>query len=138
VADRPFRLRTCRSIQEQVSAFLDDEVDHDDAVDIARHVSGCEACAAELEQVREAREALRALPTLRAPKGLSQPPEPVRPRRSAMAALTLTAAILAGAAAFAAGEGKGGDIVPPVDDFVIDHVNNTGGDPILTPVRVDR
>lgn len=138
MADHPFRLRTCRSIQEQLSAFLDDEVENSDAVDIARHVSRCEACAAELEEVREAREALRALPTLQAPQGLSEPPAELgRRHRPALTALSLAAAILTGVAVFAAGEERG-DVVPPVDDFVVDHVNNTGGDPIMTPVRLDR
>lgn len=136
MADRPFRLRTCHSVQEQLSAFLDDEVDNSDAVDIARHVSRCDVCAGELEEVRIARSALRSLPSLRAPEGLAEPPAPER-HRSALTALGLTAAILAAVAVFAAGE-ETGDIVPPVDDFVIDHVNNTGGDPIMTPVRLDR
>ena len=38
---------------------------------------------------------------------------------------------------FAAG-GPSGEVVPPVDDLVVDHVTNTGGDFVLTPVRVER
>lgn len=137
MADQPFRLRTCRSIREQLSAFLDDEVSDADALDIARHVSRCDPCAAELEGVRLARDAVRSLPTLKPPPALvSHPQQPPRQRRP-LVLLGIAGAVAATGMIFAAGGGTG-DVVPPVDDLVVDHVNNTGGDLLLTPVRVEK
>lgn len=137
MVDGSFRLRGCRSIREQLSAFLDDEVSDSDAVNIARHVSRCDDCAGELEDVRLARDAVRALPALLPPHQLRGGPAPSRPTRRRRVALALVAGGLAAVGVFAAG-GTRGEIVPPVDDLVIDHVNTTGGDPLLTPVRVGR
>ena len=131
-----FRLRTCRSVREQLSAFLDDEVADADAMDISRHVARCEDCASELEDVRLAREAVRALPSLHAPASLAEPPPLERGRRP-LVLLGAAAAILGAVTIFAAG-GPSGEVVPPVDDLVVDHVTNTGGDFVLTPVRVER
>ena len=136
MVERPFRLRTCRSIREQLSAFLDDEVADADAMDISRHVARCEDCASELEDVRIARDAVRALPPLHAPAALAQPPL-ATPRRRPLALLGAAGALVGAAAVFVAG-GTGGEVVPPVDDLVVDHVTNTGGDFVLTPVRVER
>ena len=132
-----FRLRTCRSIRDQLSAFLDDEVADADAMDISRHVARCEDCAIELEDVRLARDAVRALPPLHAPAALAQPPVPTASRRRPLVLLGAAGASIGVAAIFAAG-GPSGEVVPPVDDLVVDHVTNTGGDFILTPVRVER
>ncbi len=51
----------------RLSAFLDDELDDQDALAAARHLAGCTRCFAELEALRTTREAVRRLPSLQAP-----------------------------------------------------------------------
>jgi anti-sigma factor RsiW len=52
---------------DRLSAFLDDELDDDTAIVVARHLAGCARCLGELEGLRATRDALRALPLLHAP-----------------------------------------------------------------------
>jgi anti-sigma factor RsiW len=52
---------------DRLSAFLDDELDDDTALVVARHLAGCARCHGELEGLRATRDALRALPLLHAP-----------------------------------------------------------------------
>jgi anti-sigma factor RsiW len=137
MADQPFRLRTCRSVREQLSAFLDDEVSDADAVDIARHVSRCEACAAELEGIRLARDAVRSLPSLKPPARLFGSPQQSPRHRRPLILLGIVGGVALAGTIFAVG-GETGQVVPPVDDLVVDHVTNTGGDLLLTPVRVEK
>lgn len=50
-----------------LSAFLDDELDDEAALELTHHVHACTSCRAELEAIRETRSALRRLPALQAP-----------------------------------------------------------------------
>ncbi|MDX1659678.1 MAG: zf-HC2 domain-containing protein [Nitriliruptorales bacterium] len=56
--------------EARLSAFLDDELPDDDALDVTRHLVACELCFAELETIRVARSAVRDLPHLEPPEGL--------------------------------------------------------------------
>lgn len=130
-----------RHEEDRLSAFLDDELPEDDALDVTRHLASCDRCMDELEDVRLTREALRGLPNLDPPEALFSDAvaaaslDRVRWRRT----VRLTAASLAGTAliataAFAAGGEGDGTVVPPVEMFVVDHVVRVGGGPVITPV----
>jgi anti-sigma factor RsiW len=120
-----------------LSAFLDDELDDATALELTRHVSRCGACQDELEALRATRSALRGLPTVQAPVLTRE----VRPfpivrswSRRVLAGSCLVAAALAlGAAAYVAG-GDGGEIVPPVERFLLDHLARTGEGPVPAPL----
>lgn len=121
----------------RLSAFLDDELSDDAALALARHVDGCGWCRHELEALRATRSALRGLPALQAPVLTSEVRSLRRVRtwsRRVVAISGLTAAALAlGAAAYVAG-GDGGEVVPPVERFLLDHLARTGDGPVPAPL----
>jgi anti-sigma factor RsiW len=126
---------------ERLSAFLDDELGDDDALQVTRHLADCDRCLGELEELRAARSMLRGLPNLDPPAAIFSDAVAAaslermrwsRTVRVASAALAGTALI--SAAAFAAGADDGGTVVPPVEMFVVDHVVRVGGGPMITPV----
>lgn len=121
----------------KLSAFLDDELADDAALAVTRHVMGCGACRAELEALRSTRSALRALPAIQAPVLTSEVRSLRRVRtwsRRVVAISGLTAAALAlGAAAYVAG-GDVGEVVPPVERFLLDHLARTGDGPVPAPL----
>lgn len=129
---------------DRLSAFLDDELAEDQALEVARHVARCEKCQDELEAIRAARHALRGLPNLRPPDLLFEQAvasagaldRRSRALRIGVAAVAGTAIV--GMAAFMAGQDDAGTVVPPVDIYVVDHVVQFGGGPVLTPVDLDR
>ncbi len=130
----------------RLSAFLDDELDEDQALAVARHAATCDRCTTELDDLRSMRTALRSLPAV------GQPPlmifreavvtaeaAAVRRRRvlRQSAGAGLTAAAMATAVWFA-GAGEDGTVVPPMDRFVADHVVRVDHGPMLTPVDLGR
>ena len=123
---------------ERLSAFLDDELDEELALRVARHLHTCQPCLDALGELRFARDALRRLPDLQAPV-LTAEARPDRPNvrrvsRTAMvtSATTLVLALLGGTV-YALG-GDDGDVEPEVDLFLVDHVARTGGGPVPPPV----
>ncbi len=54
--------------EEQLSAYLDGELDARHAETVERHLSTCDSCAALLEELRETRALLSALPTQAPPR----------------------------------------------------------------------
>ena len=122
---------------QRLSAFLDDELAEADALALTRHVAGCGRCRQELEQLRATRCALRGLPSVQAPVLTRE----VRPfpsvrwwSRRVLATSALAAAAFAlGAAAYVAG-GDGGEVVPPVERFLLDHLARTGEGPVPAPL----
>jgi anti-sigma factor RsiW len=123
----------------RLSAFLDDELPDDQALALTRHVTACEHCYAELEGLRSAREALRRLPRLQAPvltSGIAARrvwrQRLVRRARLAAAAAVVPAAVLG--VVYLAGAESPGDVVPPTDRFLVEHVARTGGGVVSTPV----
>lgn len=137
-------MRDARHPDDRLSAFLDDELAEADAIEVARHVAACSSCQDELDALRATRDALRRLPAVPAPSSLlSEVPTAAdarerRGRRVAVAAVCASVGVsgLLGAA-FVAG-GQQGDVMPPVEVFVVDHVVRTGGGPVLTPVSFER
>jgi anti-sigma factor RsiW len=142
-------LRPPRHEDDRLSAFLDDELSDEDALVVTRHLAGCDRCLSELEDIRSARSLLRGLPNVDPPAGMLHDVSVLavhdhhafghhalgRTTRGLIAALLATAAL--GAAAFAAGADENGTVVPPIDEFVVDHVLRVDG-PILTPVDLGR
>jgi anti-sigma factor RsiW len=122
----------------ELSAFLDDELSDVAALGLTRHVSGCRRCRQELEALRVTRSALRGLPEVQAPILTSEARPPRRVRtwsRRVVAVSTLSAAALAlGAAAYVAGGEGGGEVVPPVERFLLDHLARTGDGPVPAPL----
>lgn len=129
---------------EKLSAFLDDELDEPEASHVTRHLATCDSCLAELDGLREARAALRGLPDIPAPSSLFAAVPDVaaeagsrdRGRRAAAGVAVGLGVVLA--AAFVLGESQPGEVVPPVDVVVVDHVARTGGGPVIQPVVLDR
>ena len=124
----------------RLSAFLDDELDDDTALEVTRHLRVCDPCLQELESLRATRDALRRLPALQAPVLTSE----VRPDRAAVRRLSRTAmagcalaliVALLGGTAWVVGDDDG-DVVPPVEMFLVDHVARTGGGPVPGPVEL--
>lgn len=122
---------------ERLSALLDDELEDDEALEVTRHVGGCDHCLAELERIREARGALRELPLVTPPgdyhADVLATPQTVaasgtgwsRIRR--MVAAAAASVVLVAAAAFLAGGEPSGTVKPPVEVFVVDHVARDSG-----------
>lgn len=130
-----------RHARERLSAFLDDELEEQQALEVARHLARCDACLEELEEIRAARAALRRLPDLHPPASLFTDAVAratcthVRRQRGLRVALSALGAWLAlGTVAFVAGAEARGTVTPPVDLFVVDHVTRFGGGPMITPV----
>lgn len=129
---------------ELLSAFLDDELDEPDASQVTTHLATCDTCLAELDGLRQARAALRGLPDIPPPSSLfaaipdvaAQAGSRDRGRRAATGVAAGLAALLT--AAFVLGESQPGEVVPPVDVVVVDHVVRTGGGPVIQPVVLDR
>lgn len=129
-----------------LSAFLDDELDDGTATSVARHLVGCPECADELEQLRSARNALRGLPDVALPatvlEHVARAARDVergrrRQRRRMLASAGALGAVVAVlAAAFAMGA-PAGDVTPPVEVFVVDHVVQHGGGPMIVPVDLN-
>lgn len=123
----------------ELSSFLDDELDDARSLSLTRHVTGCGWCRAELEALRATRSALRGLPAIQAPVLRREVRPLVRVRtwsRRVVAFVGVSAATLAlGAAAYVAGgEGGGGEVVPPVERFLLDHLARTGDGPVPAPL----
>jgi anti-sigma factor RsiW len=121
----------------KLSAFLDDELGESAALALTRHVTDCVRCRSELEALRATRTALRGLPAIQAPVLTSEVRSLRRVRtwsRRVVAISGLSAAALAlGAAAYVAG-GDPGEVVPPVERFLLDHLARTGEGPMPAPL----
>lgn len=120
-----------------LSAFLDDELDDDRALEVARHAADCEPCLQELEALRATRTALRRLPDLQAPvltgevrAGSGMVRTLSRRVRWASAVVVVVSALVG--AAYLVGDEDG--VVPPAELFLVDHVARTGGGPVPAPV----
>lgn len=128
---------------ELLSAFLDDELREADALRVTRHLDGCAVCLAELDGLRDARAALRGLPDIALPASMfASVPQVAATAESSVRSRVAVAGVAVGVAAllttaFVLGE-QTGDVVPPVDVVVVDHVARTGGGPVIQPVDLPR
>lgn len=119
---------------ERLSAFLDDELDDDLALRVTRHLRACQPCIDTLEELRFTRDALRRLPGLQAPVLTAEAlPDRTTVRRVSRTAVFTGAVtmvmVLLGGTVYALG-GNDGDVEPPVEMFLVDHVARTGGGPV--------
>lgn len=116
----------------ELSAFLDDELRDERATAVARHVTGCERCFGDLQALRTTRAALRDLPRLQAPVlATGAPPARRRPsRRVRVVAVLCALPVLAAGVAYAVGGDRAGEVVPPVERFLVEHVARAGGAPM--------
>ncbi len=128
-----------------LSAFLDDELDEAEATRVTRHLADCDRCLEELDGLRDARSALRGLPEVGPPPSslFAAVPGAAAHADSAARARLAAAGLVAALAAlfttaFVLGEGEPGEVVPPVDVVVVDHVARTGGGPMIQPVDLGR
>lgn len=130
----------------QLSALLDDELAEGEARVVTVHVADCATCRDELGRLRDARSALRGLPGLAIPDvvladlAATTAAAAARSRRRVRRG-TVGAVGVAGAAAGlwllgAAAEPTAprGEVAPPVERFVADHVEH--GDAVVVPVRL--
>jgi anti-sigma factor RsiW len=138
-------MRDGRHPDNRLSAFLDDELDESEGLDVARHLAECADCHGELEQLRRTRDALRRLPDVKPPTMLlDEVPDAAerRGRRSHRVAVVAVCTSLGVsgllAAAFVVGGQEGDVVMPPVEVFVVDHVVRTGGGPVLSPVSFEQ
>ncbi|MFA9444363.1 anti-sigma factor [Egicoccus sp. AB-alg6-2] len=122
---------------DRISAFLDDELAEPAAMAVTRHLADCPACLGELEALRRTRDALRswaATPAPVVPVGAIARPGVVhqvsRGLRLASAGLLATFALTG--LAYLVGEDRG-EVVPPADLFLIDHLARTGDGPLPAP-----
>ena len=130
----------------ELSAFLDDELDEPAARRVTRHVARCPRCVAELDDLRTARAMLRDLPRVAGPDAgelVADVPDAVRRDQARRRVRTAVAGTVAGVLgvlglAFVLGGSERGQVVPPVDVVVVDHVVRTGGGPVLQPVDLGR
>ncbi len=58
---------TCVDVRDNLSAYLDGELEREQAAAVESHLAGCEGCRAELESLRRVTETLHALPHRAAP-----------------------------------------------------------------------
>lgn len=128
--------------EERLSALLDDELSDEDALTVTRHLAACDPCMVELEEIRSARRALRELPQIDPPAALFSDVVLAAPAgrwstSTRVLAASIAATSLVGGAAFVAGA-PAGDVVPPVENYVVDHVARVGGVPMITPVDLGR
>lgn len=121
-----------------LSAFLDDELDDDAALELTHHVHACGMCRSELEALRETRSALRRLPALQAPVLTAEVRSLRRVRtwtRRVVAAGGLAAAAMAlGAAAYVAGDAPA-RVVPPVEELVREQLARTDAGDVEEPLE---
>ncbi|HRU06652.1 MAG TPA: zf-HC2 domain-containing protein [Candidatus Brocadiia bacterium] len=64
-------MRRCES-QEQLSAYLDQELEKEERKAVEKHLAGCEACQRELREMKRVSALVSGLPRLAAPTVLSQ------------------------------------------------------------------
>jgi anti-sigma factor RsiW len=82
---------------DRLSAYLDGELNSEEARDVVAHVIACRECRADLQEFDRARTAIRALPGVDAPDGLL--PEPPARRAGRRRRVGAAVALAAGAAA---------------------------------------
>lgn len=127
-----------------LSAFLDDELEEAESLRVARHLASCRDCGAELDGLRSMRAALRDLPDVPPPPHLlAEVPDVAaadegthRLRLAIGGGVTAVGVVLG--VAFAMGTTEDGEVVPPVDVVVVDHVVRTNGGPMIQPLDLDR
>ena len=76
-----FSIGTHRRFRDQLSAYIDGELEAAAAERLETHLAACEGCRLELEQLRATAAALRDLPEVQAPRSFTLSPERAAARR---------------------------------------------------------
>ena len=76
-----FSISTHRRFRDQLSAYIDGELEASAAERLETHLAACEGCRLELEQLRATAAALRDLPEVQAPRSFTLSPERAAARR---------------------------------------------------------
>ncbi|MDX1620687.1 MAG: zf-HC2 domain-containing protein [Nitriliruptorales bacterium] len=120
----------------RLSAFLDDELSDNDALEVTRHLARCELCLDDLEALRATRKAVRGLPPVDPPDTLwagiaeaavVQP----GPHRLLLAA---AAGVALGLTSYLLGMSDGRPSLPPASGHVAEA---PASEPILTTVDLE-
>lgn len=144
----------CSDVAHLHSAWIDGALPPDEHARVGAHLDACSHCQEEVAGLERVRVLVRNLPVRRLPDGVElrpapagwQPPgqqarTPAVPSGSQRLAAGLAVAVgLLSGAAFALGDEpqRDGRVVDvPVDSFVADHLVQTVGGPLSTPVVVD-
>lgn len=121
----------------RLSSFLDDEVNDDAALELTRHVTGCGRCREELEALRTTRGELRTLPDFQPTAATSRARSLIGVRTWSRRLIAVggvgAAAVVLGAVAYVVGADSG-EVVPPVERFLLDHLARTGEGPVPAPL----
>jgi anti-sigma factor RsiW len=126
-------------LHEELSAFLDGELDTDETLAVQRHLDGCAPCRHELAAIAAVRSAVRSLPLVEPPFGLYE--RALRRRdasvttRRALANVAVAAAVWLAVLALSGGSFGGAlsvgvsSVVPSVDEAVREHTSNAEAPP---------
>lgn len=108
---------------DQLSAFLDGELDPTRRAEVADHLRVCPECRTEVETVSHGRDLLRSLPAVPVPANLFAPPAEViplrRPRRRRMVAAAAASALIVG---IGLGVNADRNVPLPLEEVVDQHV----------------
>jgi anti-sigma factor RsiW len=122
---------------EQISAYLDGELQGAELSQFLDHLGGCGKCSAELEEIQDVRRAVRSLPVLELPVGIVPEADPVVVplRRNKGVWVAAAAAIVALVIAIAA------LVTPPAGSVSIADLNSRFGaraslDPAFGPAKI--
>lgn len=124
-------------IGDQLSAYLDSQLDPNVLFSVEAHLADCAECRIELDGVSEIRDLVRALPTVEVPAGLLDLPAeviPLRPRRRR----SLVAAAAAATLVVGIGFGVNGNHTVPLElnEVVEQHVARASVDPGFNVLQV--
>ena len=96
----------CENVQEELSAYLDGELEPGEAAALEKHLEGCAACRGELDSLRATVSLVRSLPRAEAPAALKRRVMEAAGRRGvtrrfpdALALLSAAALVLVGVVA---------------------------------------
>jgi anti-sigma factor RsiW len=128
---------------DALSGFLDDELPHEEALVVRRHLDSCSFCRLELEEVAEARAWIRGLPPVDHPATFPERVvrvgrQPAVARRRGLLAMVATAAAAVAVVGFV--RPAPSRVEPPVPQLVERHAAaaSVTGDPLteLAPAGI--
>lgn len=121
---------------DQLSAYLDGEVDEDTRVSIEAHLAGCEACRDELAIVSDMRSLVRALPMLDPVGETNRPADVISIRPSRRRTLVAAAAVATLVVGIGFGVGASREVPLQLNEVVEQHVARASVDPGFNVLQV--
>lgn len=125
-----------RRLRDQLSAYLDGELDESAVAGLEGHLAECDSCRLELEQLRAAAAALRELPQAEAPRSFTLSPDQVAPRPAPAPAGPLAIGMRMATAGVAAALAV--VLVLDLGGFTGDGVREDAPAPAMEPAAEDR